>query len=106
MTSQIRMDEDVEMKMRDGTVLRADIYRPDDNDKHPAIFSRAYHKIFGSYGHLNIIHAVRAGYALVGQVVRGRGSSEGTWNPEDAVTVEAQDGYDSVEWIAGQNWCD
>jgi putative CocE/NonD family hydrolase len=100
------MDEDVEMRMRDRTVLRADIYRPDDKEKHPAIFSRSYHKMFGRFGHLDIISATRAGYALITQVIRGRGSSEGTWNPEDAVIVEAQDGYDSVEWIAGQNWCD
>ena len=106
MTGQIRMDEDVEIRMQDRTVLRADIYRPDDKEKHPAIFSRSYHKMFGRFGHLDIISATRAGYALINQVIRGRGTSEGTWNPENAAITEAQDGYDSVEWIAEQNWCD
>jgi len=95
------------MEMRDGVLLRADIYRPDDRQEHSAIFSRAYHKGFGNDNmHLSVMHAVRAGYAVVVQVVRGRGTSGGEWKPENAETVEAADGYDSVEWIASQRWCD
>ncbi|HEY31852.1 MAG TPA: CocE/NonD family hydrolase [Dehalococcoidia bacterium] len=106
MSSSILIDSNVPMEMRDGMVLRADIYRPDDDEKHPAIFMRAYRKVFGRVGHLDIFAATRAGYALVTQVIRGRGSSEGEWHPEEASTVESQDGYDSVEWIAEQRWCD
>ena len=35
----MRIDWDVPIEMDDGLVLRADIYRPDDNDNHPAILS-------------------------------------------------------------------
>ena len=107
MHDSIRIDRDVEMEMRDGVLLRADIYRPDDKEKHPAIFSRAFHKGFGNNNmHLSIMHAVRAGYAVIAQVIRGRGTSDGEWKPENAGTVEAADGYDSVEWVAAQSWCD
>ena len=45
----------------------------------------------------------RSGYAVVIQDVRGTGDSEGQayfWNQE------MEDGYDSVEWVANQPWCD
>lgn len=41
MQSSIRVDRNVPMEMRDGTVLRADVYRPDDNQKHPAILAES-----------------------------------------------------------------
>ena len=102
MNTSIHIDVDVPMEMRDGTILRANIYRPDDNQKHPAIFMRAFWKTYGSFWHLDIFRAIYSGYALVGQVIRGRGTSEGEWIPEEA---QGKDGYDSVEWIAGQSWC-
>lgn len=40
MVTSIRADRDVTMAMRDGVTLRADVYRPDDNDPHPAILVR------------------------------------------------------------------
>ena len=39
-------------------------------------------------------------YALVD--VRGRGNSEGTFEP---FANDARDGYDVVEWLAKQTWC-
>jgi putative CocE/NonD family hydrolase len=35
--------------------------------------------------------------------VRGRGDSDGEWEP---FVDEGLDGYDTIEWIAGQPWCD
>ena len=102
MAVSMRIDVDVPMEMRDGTLLRANIYRPDDNQKHPAIFMRAFWKTYGSFWHIDIFRAINHGYALVSQVIRGRGSSEGDWTPEAG---QGQDGYDSVEWIANQSWC-
>jgi len=102
MTNSIHIEVDVPMEMRDGTILRANVYRPMDNEKHPAIFMRAFWKEYGSFWHLDIFRAVYAGYALVGQVIRGRGTSEGEWIPENA---QGLDGYDSIEWIASQPWC-
>ena len=39
MITSIRIDRDVPMKTRDGVTLRADVYRPDDGRKYPAILS-------------------------------------------------------------------
>ena len=104
----MRIDRDVGMEMRDGTVLRADIYRPDDRQKHPTILTRFYNKAWWPRrtGWLDIIDATDAGYAVVTQDVRGKGASDGEWRPERASNIEGLDGYDSVEWIASQSWCD
>jgi len=109
MQSSIRIDRNVPMEMRDGTVLRVDIYRPEDTQKHPAILIRTpYDKLRGSGGHfMNVVDTVFAGYAVVAQDVRGRFASEGEWKAGgDLSTVEGPDGYDSVEWVASQPWCD
>jgi uncharacterized protein len=42
------------------------------------------------------------GYAVVTQDVRGRGDSEGDWEPW---INEFGDGHDTVEWIGEQEWC-
>lgn len=105
MLSSIRVDRDVPMKMRDGVVLRADIYRPDDSEKHPAIVVRTpYNKLLGAdSGYLSAVHAAFAGYAFVIQDIRGRFASEGEFMPRAS---EGPDGYDTVEAIAAEPWCD
>jgi len=96
------------MEMRDNTVLRADLYRPDGSQKHPAILMRTpYNKLLaGSSGFLNVVDATFTGYAVVIQDVRGRFASAGEYTYGDRFDVEGSDGYDSVEWIASQPWCD
>jgi putative CocE/NonD family hydrolase len=109
MQSSIRIDRNVTIEVRDGTKLRADIYRFDDNQKHPAIFIRTpYNKLraAGSVGYLDVLAAAENGYVVVIQDVRGRFASEGEFRRRDLSTVEGIDGYDSVEWIANQPWCD
>jgi putative CocE/NonD family hydrolase len=46
---------------------------------------------------------VEAGYALVYQMIRGQGRSQGTFS--FSAPHEKTDGYDTVEWIAAQPWC-
>ena len=105
MNSSIRIDRDVPMEMRDGVVLRADIYRPDDGGKHPAILMRTpYNKALADNSdYLTAFHAVSEGYVMVLQDTRGRFASEGEFT---AMMPEGQDGYDTVEWVAAQPWCD
>ena len=105
MLSSIRVDRDVPMKMRDGVVLRADIYRPDDSEKHPAIVVRTpYNKLLGADSdYLSAVHAAFAGYAFVIQDIRGRFASEGEFMPRAS---EGPDGYDTVEAVAAEPWCD
>jgi putative CocE/NonD family hydrolase len=55
---------------------------------------------------LKVIPTVQAGYALVFEYVRGRFTSGGKWEIGSSQKVDGPDGYDSVEWVAGQPWCD
>ncbi len=105
MSSSIRVDKDVPMKMRDGAVLRADVYRPDDSERHPAILMRTpYNKaLAGSADYLSAMHTASAGYAMVIQDTRGRFASEGEFMPG---MPEGPDGHDTVEWVAAEPWCD
>ncbi len=50
-----------------------------------------------------VVRAATAGYAVVIQDVRGRFTSEG---PFETFVNERQDGYDTLEWLGGQPWCD
>jgi len=105
MVKSIRVDRDVPMRMRDGVVLRADVYRPDDSEKHPAIVIRTpYGKARSAFSDfLSPIEAAFAGYAVVIQDTRGRFASEGEFVPG---APEGQDGYDTVECVAAEPWCD
>ena len=85
--------------MRDGTVLRADVYRPADQGRHPVLLTRTpYGKDFYSGGPAAVhpLQAVGRGYVVAVQDVRGRFASDGEFRPWH----EAEDGYDSVAWAA------
>jgi uncharacterized protein len=92
------------VKMRDGTTLYADLYLPHDNKKkYPALLFRSpYGKSSGSPA-IDGMRMVRSGYALVMQDCRGTGASEGEYHQ---FLNEPDDGYDTVEWVAAQPWCD
>ncbi len=89
------VEHGVPAKMRDGVILRADIYRPKADGKFPVLLERTpYDKRGGvDFGH----RAAPRGYVVIIQDVRGRYSSEGEWYP---FKYESQDGYDTVEWAA------
>lgn len=108
MINSIRIDRNVPMEMRDGTILRADIHRPDDNGKHPVILTRTpYDKILRKDNtFMNPIDTVFAGYIRVIQDVRGRFASDGEYYLGEHVNIGAQDAYDTIEWLASQPWCD
>jgi len=105
MVSSIRIDRDVPMTTRDNVVLRSDVYRPDGREKRPAILIRSpYNKQYSASGdYLAAVDAAFAGYAVVVQDTRGRFASEGNFIPGGP---EGRDGYDAVEWIAAEPWCD
>ena len=100
------IEHEVAVPMRDGVVLRADVWRPDDGARHPAIvFRTPYGKADLRLDTLSPADCVAAGYAAVVQDVRGRFSSAGRWRPLSC-DHEGPDGYDTVEWTAVQSWCD
>ena len=101
----VRFESNVAIMMRDGTITYADTFRPDVSGKVPALLSRTpYDKSAAVRGAaLDAISAAARGYAVVVQDVRGRYQSEGAFY---TFVNEIDDGYDSVEWVAGQPWCD
>jgi putative CocE/NonD family hydrolase len=90
--------------MRDGVKLSAHIRRPDAEGRFPAIMNYTpYRK--GPLVEGTRDPMVERGYASVVFDIRGTGDSEG-WNDSIYSGTERQDGYDMVEWIAEQPWCD
>jgi hypothetical protein len=99
------VERNVAVPMRDGVLLRADIYRPDDGGPVPAVLGRTpYDRTFGPTlpSILDPERTAEAGIALVCMDVRGQHGSDGEFYPFRA---EGADGYDSVEWVAAQRWC-
>jgi uncharacterized protein len=101
------IERDVEVPMRDGVILRADIYRPSGvTEPLPVLLERTpYDKGYylTSGMPLDPLRAAERGYVVVIQDVRGRFASDGEFY---SFVNEADDGYDSVEWCAAQSWCD
>ena len=99
-----RIDHDVAVTMRDGVVLRADVYRPAGEGKFPVlVFRTPYGKHYTAKSDGVHMKAVSRGYAVVLQDVRGRYASDGIFNP---YRQEGADGYDTIEWAAKQPWSD
>ena len=105
---RIVIDRDVEMRTRDGVILRADVARPATDKRLPAIAARTtYNKALRSRDALrDPMKVAAAGFAYVIQDTRGRFRSEGEWKGLGWGASEPADGYDFVEWIASQPWCD
>ncbi len=91
----------VRIPLRDGVHLSAIAYLPAGQQKpRPCVFTltpyiaQSYHdrgEYFASHG-----------YPFLLVDVRGRGNSEGEFHP---LIQEAKDGYDVVEWLAQQPYC-
>ncbi len=92
---------DVPARMRDGTILRADVYRPRTRHAVPVILMRTqYGKSGAQVGPSRYqppdwfaSHC----YLVVVQDIRGQGNSDGQFSE---FTNDQDDGYDSVEWAA------
>jgi putative CocE/NonD family hydrolase len=96
--SESIVQETLEAKMRDGTVLKADVWRPAKGGKQPVLLIRLpYDKSQGEdlcYAHPSWY--ARQGYAVVVQDVRGRWASGGEFTPFQS---EADDGEDTMAWL-------
>src|SRR5689334_9737809 len=89
-TQGVRVDRDVAVPMRDGVVLRADVYRPDGDGPWPVLVERTP---YGKQG-LHPEALVKAGYIVVCQDARGRYASDGNFESfyRDQ-THDGEDGY-------------
>lgn len=92
---------DVKVPMQDGTQLSTNIFLPSEEGSFPVILHRT------PYGNGDADNGIarmlaQIGYAFISQDVRGRFESEGIFEP---FIAEAQDGYETQEWVRQQSWC-
>ncbi|MEX2645134.1 MAG: CocE/NonD family hydrolase [Gaiellaceae bacterium] len=111
----VRVTHGLVVRMRDGTELCLDLLGPDADGPFPVVLIRTpYDKVVQRelppgtaqglpYDHDFVHSLVRRGYILAIQDVRGRFNSNGEWHP---YVYEQEDGYDTIEWIVRQPWCD
>lgn len=104
MGDSVKIDCNIEIPMRDGVRLRADVYRPDDARPHPVLLARLpYSKDLSpiSLSLLSPIRAAKRDYVVVLQDTRGRFKSDGQFS---LFHGEAEDGADTISWCASQPW--
>lgn len=102
----VQFVKNVLIPMRDGVKLAADLHVPTGAGPFPLILEylpyrkddqapyQGYHHYFAQNGYI--------GCRLD---IRGTGASEGV-NYDEYVPQEQEDGYDAIEWLAQQSWCD
>lgn len=96
----VQVELDVPIEMRDGTILRADVWRPEGPGPWPVLVVRLPYdrSQAGLSLILDPVGGARRGFITVVQDTRGRFGSEGDdWRPFDK---EGQDGVDTVAWAA------
>lgn len=101
------------VELRDGVRLYTEVFLPskpsmdllDSEGAFPAVLSRSpYPFSLPSHNDKRCIKRyLTSGYAVVFQLTRGQGASEGRFR---FLLDDINDGYDAVEWIASQPWCD
>jgi uncharacterized protein len=103
--ARVLVERDVPCRARDGTVLATDVFRPDDDARHPVLLQRTpYDKGYQpfTWATANPLLLADAGYAVAIQDVRGRYASGGEY--ADVYAAEEADGADAVGWAAEQPW--
>ncbi len=114
------VEKDVKIPLRDGTLLYADIFRPDGGaERFPAIMNLSVYQKdklwvppadleepanpYMNWETVNPLWWCPRGYICVRVDARGSGKSPGRSEPSSH--QESLDFYDAVEWIAKQPWC-
>jgi len=92
---RVAIEQSVRVKMRDGVLLAADIYRPVSDEKFPVLLERTPYNRTDEAAMANELAS--HGYVVVLQDTRGRYESGGDFYP---FRDESSDGYDTVEWAA------
>ena len=118
-TYKLLIERDIDVPMRDGARLKADVFRPDDGGKFPAILNLGPYQKDKLWVPPPTLEEpatpnmnwetvtpewwVPKGYAAVRVDGRGSGRSPGQCEPWSL--AEAIDFYDAIEWAAAQPWC-
>jgi len=99
----VKINLGVRVPMRDGITLSANVFRPDKHGKFPVIILRTpYGKNSASQFGFGRFFAGND-YVYIVEDSRGRHDSDGTFH---GMHDEANDGYDTIEWAAAQDWSD
>jgi putative CocE/NonD family hydrolase len=112
---KVKITANARVRMRDGVELAARIARPDAEGVFPAIVGYTPYRRLMTFKPMpserEYVHGLHGadyfaerGYAVVEYDVRGTGNSGG-FSQEMYADAERQDGYDMVEWLANQPWC-
>jgi predicted acyl esterase len=105
----VRIIEHTLIPLKDGTMLAARIWLPDDAEQNPvpAILEYLpYRKRDGTYERDALTHPYLAGYGYAGVRVDLRGSGESGGLLFDEYTKQEQDdGVEVIAWLAEQPWC-
>ena len=98
---------DTYVEMSDGALLYTRVYLPDPDiwgpGPYPVILDRTPYGIGTPGSDPRWPVDIMLGYARVDQDTRGRYSSQGL---DCLFYDDISDGYDAVDWIAAQEWCD
>ena len=116
--ADIILERDVDIPMRDGAILKADVFRPAKAGQYPAIMNLGpYQKEklwvtppdleeppneHMNWETVNPLWWVPKGYIAIRVDARGSGHSPGQYDPWSL--AEAVDFYDAIEWAAKQPW--
>ena len=101
-TQNFTLKKDILCPMRDGVLLAMDLLIPEGGGPFPVILERTpYDK--NNSRNASTENYARCGYVVALQDVRGRFNSDGNFDP---YRQEHQDGFDTINWIDEQSWCD
>jgi putative CocE/NonD family hydrolase len=100
-TFEVEVRTEVKIPMRDGVELSANIFLPKAEGKFPVILIRSPYGKGNEKNGDGLFYAGR-GYVVVSQDCRGKGSSQGVWEP---FANERNDGADTQQWLLEQPWC-
>lgn len=101
-TPAVSVEKNVPARMRDGVILRADVYRPAASGRLPALMQRTPYSKNDRDSARRFSAIAARGFVVIVQDTRGRYTSDGVARPHD----EADDGYDSVQWAASLSGVD
>jgi uncharacterized protein len=102
--SKVTVTHDLRVPMRDGVDLALDLIQSESDEPMPVVLVRTpYDKVLDRHlGRDRYEGLVRRGYVVAINDCRGRFNSDGEFFP---LVDEQSDGYDVVQWIASQDWC-
>ncbi len=96
---RVQVDKNVRITLRDGVALSAEVWRPNAAGRFPVLLQVSYYVTAPGIAEL----MAQRGYVCVLANSRGRGGSEGEWDP---YVNEPPDVFDAQPWAGTQSWSD